>query len=100
MAHNLKRTLFLILLIPTVFLVSRSTVAVDPWQQGLTKVMTLSNLVQQQYYEEKDSRKLTFAAIRGMLDTLDPHSYFLDPETSRTFTEDYTGKYYGLGIQI
>jgi len=35
-----------------------------------------------------------------MLDTLDPHSYFLDPESSLRFNEEYTGKYYGLGIQI
>ncbi len=100
MVSNLKRLLFLILLFPALFLVCRSSVAVDPWQQGLTKILSLSQLVQEQYFEEKEPQKLTFAAIRGMLDTLDPHSYFLDPETSRTFTEDYTGRYYGLGIQI
>lgn len=100
MIQNARRTLISIFIIPVLFLFCRSTIAVDPWQEGLNKVIILSNLVQQQYYEEKDSKKLTFSAIRGMLDTLDPHSYFLDPETSRTFTEDYTGKYYGLGIQI
>lgn len=100
MTKSSKRLLFLLLLVPALFLVCRSTVGVDPWQQGLAKTMTLSSLVQQEYYEEKDPQKLTYAAIRGMLDTLDPHSYFLDPESARTFTEDYTGKYYGLGIQI
>jgi carboxyl-terminal processing protease len=100
MAKSYRRLFFLILLIPALFLVCRSTVGIDPWQQGLTKALTLTSLVQQEYYEEKDTRRLTYAAIRGMLDTLDPHSYFLDPEEARTFTEDYTGKYYGLGIQI
>ncbi|MDI6845630.1 MAG: S41 family peptidase [Candidatus Saccharicenans sp.] len=95
-----KISLLILLLFPLVFLVCRSSVAVDPWQQGVNKVMALSELIQKEYFEDKDARKLTFAAIRGMLDTLDPHSYFLDPESARTFTEDYTGKYYGLGIQI
>ncbi len=87
-------------LFPLLFLVCRSSVAIDPWQQGVNKVIKLTSLVQKEYHQEKDARKLTFSAIRGMLDTLDPHSYFLDPEGARTFTEDYTGKYYGLGIQI
>ncbi|HEK86278.1 MAG TPA: S41 family peptidase [Candidatus Aminicenantes bacterium] len=95
-----KRITFFILLVVFFFLVSRTSIALDPWEQGLTKVLTLSEIVQQNYYEQKDSQKLAFAAIRGMLDTLDPHSYFLDPETSLRFTEDYTGRYYGLGIQI
>lgn len=100
MVHNSKKIFFLTLFIAALFLVCRSSVAIDPWEQGLNKVLTLTSLVQQHYYEEKDPQKLTFAAIRGMLDTLDPHSYFLDPESSMRFTEDYTGRYYGLGIQI
>lgn len=100
MNQKSKRLLLLIVLFPLLFLVCRSSVAIDPWQQGLNKVLILTGLVQKEYFEEKDARKLTFSAIRGMLDTLDPHSYFLDPEGARTFTEDYTGKYYGLGIQI
>ncbi|MCR4396250.1 MAG: S41 family peptidase [Candidatus Saccharicenans sp.] len=100
MAQNSKKLSLIAFLFPLLFLVCRSSVAVDPWQQGLNKVLNLTELVQQGYFEEKDARKLTFNAIKGMLDTLDPHSYFLDPEGSRTFTEDYTGKYYGLGIQI
>jgi carboxyl-terminal processing protease len=90
------------LILISIFLLyfARASVAIDPWEQGLSKVLALSNLVEQNYYEQKDPQKLTFAAIRGMLDTLDPHSYFLDPESSLRFTEDYAGRYYGLGIQI
>ncbi|HAV41201.1 MAG TPA: hypothetical protein DCW97_02165, partial [Acidobacteria bacterium] len=77
------------------FLIGRVSIAVDPWEQGLNKIILLSSMVKQNYYENKDDQKLTFAAIRGMLDTLDPHSYFLDPESSLRFNEDYTGKYYG-----
>lgn len=100
MANNSKRIAVIALLLAALFLVWASPVAMDPWEQGQNKVLALSSLVQKNYYEQKDGQKLTFAAIRGLLDTLDPHSYFLDPETSLRFAEDYTGKYYGLGIQI
>lgn len=36
-----------------------------------------------------------------MLDTFDPHLYFFRSGNPLRFNEeDYTGKYYGLGIQI
>ena len=95
-----KITACLVLFFLGFFLVGQASIAIDPWEQGLNKVVSISSLVKQNYYEDKDSQKLSFAAIRGMLDTLDPHSYFLDPESSMRFNEDYTGKYYGLGIQI
>jgi len=43
---------------------------------------------------------LAIASIKGTLDTLDPHSYFLDPSSFSRMREDYTGKYYGTGMQI
>jgi carboxyl-terminal processing protease len=35
-----------------------------------------------------------------MLQTLDPHSYFLNPQNLATLREEYKGKYHGLGIMI
>jgi len=100
MTARSKIIAYSVLFFSILFLVGRASIAVDPWEQGLNKVVLISSMVMQNYYEDKDTQKLAFAAIRGMLDTLDPHSYFLDPETSLRFNEDYTGKYYGLGIQI
>ena len=42
----------------------------------------------------------SYASIRGLLETLDPHSYFLEPDNFSRMREDYVGKYFGLGIQI
>jgi carboxyl-terminal processing protease len=47
-----------------------------------------------------DTEKLVYSSIRGTLETLDPHSYFLDPDNFARMREDFTGKFYGLGIQI
>ncbi len=72
----------------------------DVWVQSLEKVSSLLSLIETNYYQPVDSEKLVFSAIRGVLETLDPHSYFLDPESFSRMREEYTGKYYGLGIQI
>jgi carboxyl-terminal processing protease len=72
----------------------------DIWNQSLDKFSSLLDLIEKNYYREVDSEKLVYSSIRGMLETLDPHSYFLDPDSFSRMREEYTGKYYGLGIQI
>ena len=39
-------------------------------------------------------------SVKGMLQTLDPHSYFLDPDGFARMSEEQRGKYFGIGIQI
>jgi carboxyl-terminal processing protease len=49
---------------------------------------------------DTSSTELVEGAIRGMLDTLDPHTHFLDKESYRTMREGQDGSFYGLGIII
>jgi len=72
----------------------------EGWSTSLSKVEAVATIIQQRYYEPVETQKLLYASIRGVLDTLDPHSYFLDPDNLARMREEYTGKYYGLGIQI
>ncbi|MBI4265774.1 MAG: S41 family peptidase [Acidobacteria bacterium] len=44
--------------------------------------------------------RLVYGAISGMLQTLDPHSSFMDPRTYAQMRERQEGRYYGLGISI
>ena len=37
-------------------------------------------LIESQYYREVDTNKLIEGALKGMMDTLDPHSAFLNKE--------------------
>src|SRR5271155_5044563 len=39
-------------------------------------------------------------AIPGMLNTLDPHSRFLDPKEYSKMREDQSGRYYGIGMMV
>jgi carboxyl-terminal processing protease len=56
--------------------------------------------IQSQYAEEVESDRLVYGAINGMLQTLDPHSSFMDPRSYAQMRERQEGRYYGLGITI
>lgn len=45
-------------------------------------------------------RDLIYGALRGMLQSLDPHSQFMDEESFTAMKEDTAGKFGGLGITI
>ena len=59
--------------------------------------------IEKKYVEEvgdEESERLVYAAISGMLHTLDPHSSFMDPRQYAQLRERQEGRYYGLGITI
>jgi carboxyl-terminal processing protease len=58
------------------------------------------HLIENSYVEEVENRKIVYGAIKGMLNELDPHSTFLDPETLEDFRADTQGQFGGLGITI
>jgi len=58
------------------------------------------SLIRSSYVENVDMDKLIYGAIRGMLNTLDPHSSFLTPEMYKEMQADTHGEFGGLGIEI
>ncbi len=52
------------------------------------------------YADDLGTEKLVYSSIGGMLDTLDPHSNFLEPEEYGSMQEKQRGSFYGLGIII
>jgi carboxyl-terminal processing protease len=56
--------------------------------------------IEKDYVEKVESERVVYSAIGGMLQTLDPHSNFLDPRTYAQLRERQEGRYYGLGITI
>ncbi len=56
--------------------------------------------IQSQYAQPVESDRLVYGAINGMLQTLDPHSNFMDPRTYAQMRERQEGRYYGLGLTI
>ena len=57
-------------------------------------------IVQDNYVEKIDTKKVMYGAINGMLRELDPHSSFLRPEDFKELQIETKGKFGGLGIEI
>ena len=58
------------------------------------------NRIKLNYVEQVDDSELVEAAIRGMLESLDPHSAFLVKEDYDELQESTQGEFGGLGIEI
>jgi carboxyl-terminal processing protease len=57
-------------------------------------------LLQKEYVEETNSRDLVYGAVKGMVETLDPHSAFMPPNVYKEMQEETKGRFEGLGIEI
>ncbi len=68
-------------------------------QQEKTFTAALS-AIEANYVDKVESDRLVYSGIRGMLQTLDPHSSFFDPREYAQMRERQEGRYYGLGITI
>lgn len=56
--------------------------------------------VETSHVEPPDQDALIYGAIRGMVETLDPHSAFLDPAEVRALEADTEGAFGGIGVEI
>src|SRR5690349_10134351 len=79
----------------------RSALAVEDQVPEQYKVFTAAlSAIDSNYVGTVESDRLVYGAITGMLQTLDPHSSFMDPRTYAQMRERQEGRYYGLGITI
>ena len=77
-----------------------STQQVDsPWRLS-GKLKKIFRFIEANMNPGADFAEVEYAAINGMLRTLDPHSVLLDPETAREMNVSTSGHFGGLGIVI
>ena len=65
----------------------------------LTRAM---QLIRQDYVDEKKTsyRALTYAAIKGMFNSLDPHSRFMEPSELQGMEDDTRSEFGGIGVTV
>jgi carboxyl-terminal processing protease len=94
-----------------VFTIAVSGIVVGRWSVGLVnaevegyetiKIFTEAlSIVKKNYVEETKTKDLVYGAIKGMVNSLDPHSGFMNPEAYKEMQVDTKGEFGGLGIQI
>ena len=80
--------------------VQRGTTAVEDTYEKLKIFTEVLSLVQSNYVDEVNSKDLIYGAVKGMLETLDPHSSFMPPEAFKEMQVETQGSFGGLGIEI
>lgn len=82
-----------------------SLAAVDDEDSAYANINVLTRAMQliRRDYVDADKvtyRELTYNALRGMLDSLDPHSQFLEPDAFRGMQDDTRSRFGGLGVVV
>jgi carboxyl-terminal processing protease len=68
--------------------------------EGLKLFTDIISLVEDNYVDSVDTKKLIHSAIQGMIRSLDPHSSFMPPEAFEELQIDTHGEFGGIGIVI
>jgi carboxyl-terminal processing protease len=71
----------------------------SPWRLA-AKLRKVFRFIESNMNAGADLAKVEYAAVNGMLSTLDPHSVLMDPEQARDMDVSTSGKFGGLGIVI
>ena len=63
-------------------------------------LQSVIKLVQEEYIDETVEDEIVESAINGMLQSLDPHSLYLNKKDFKELTSDTKGEFGGLGIEV
>jgi carboxyl-terminal processing protease len=77
-----------------------SHVAAGPPQIDMGLIGGVAQLVGQDYVHPVNPSDLTDYALKGMLANLDPHSAYMTEQEFRETTQDMSGKFGGIGLEI
>ena len=96
-------TLLLILAVMVFFIGRMSITSVSAEAEAYEQLKTFTevlSMVKKHYVEDIEPKDLVYGAIKGMLNSLDPHSSFMTPDAYKEMRVETKGEFGGLGIQI
>ena len=67
---------------------------------GANKVGLIMNLIEGNYVDSVDSKKIIEAAIPEMLKQLDPHTVYIPAKDMQEVSEEMSGNFSGIGVQF
>ena len=97
---SLRTALFIAVIAVLIGVITTKVISGDTIFDQLNKFKDVLSLTDKYYVEEVDSKKLTEAAITGLLSQLDPHSVYMPAVTTAAEAERFQGSYQGVGMQI
>lgn len=94
----MRNTLFILL--AAILIATTATAQQQRGDMNARKLQMALYAISNLYVDPTDDTKLVEDAITGMLEKLDPHSNYLDPEETKEMTEPLQGNFDGIGIQF
>ncbi len=79
---------------------SFTTTAQRSMPQALQKLLNAEYAISSLYVDSVNEDKLVEEAIKGMLESLDPHSSYTDAKETKELEEPLQGEFSGVGIQF
>ena len=73
---------------------------IDSTYEKLKVLADVLAIVERNYVEPVNASSLINGAINGMLETLDPHSSFMNPEVFKEMQTETRGTFGGVGFEI
>ena len=88
------------LVLPLFVALSLSVSAQRGMPQAMQKLLNAEYAISTLYVDSVDEDKLIEEAIKGMLESLDPHSSYTDAKETKELEEPLQGEFSGVGIQF
>lgn len=70
------------------------------FSSGFSKIQDAIMFVENNYVKEAKTDKMVDDAIQGMLEGLDPHSFYISSEEMKVMEEQMQGSFEGIGIEF
>ncbi len=68
--------------------------------EAIQKIEAMVDIIKDEYYKDVTEEELLEGALKGMFETLDPHSTYFTPKDYKEFMSDIKGEIVGIGVQI
>jgi carboxyl-terminal processing protease len=100
--RNIKIPFIIIILLIGVYIgfEARNILAPESSSVNIEKIKDVLDLTNEYYFDTVNVNKLSDAAIKGIIDQLDPHSAYVTTEQQQTFEEEFQGNFEGIGIEF
>ena len=90
----------ILLALPLCMALSLTTNAQRAMPQAMQKLLNAEYAIASLYVDTVNEEKLVEDAIKGMLESLDPHSSYTDAKETKDLEEPLQGEFSGVGIQF
>lgn len=101
MRANIKFIVITVFIALLGIVIGRMSIAqTDAVYEDLRTFTEVFSTIKKHYVDEVNQKELIRSALKGMVNSLDPHSAYLTPEAYKEFQTETKGEFGGIGIQI